>query len=154
MCDEQKVVFDDPDDHAKKGGLKAMSDSLARGHVLVMSLWDDHDVNMLWLDSDYPLDRDPSEPGVSRGPCSTDSGEPSDMESNYPNAQVKFSKIRVRMWTNVHIFSQNINLTTSFEHKVCMAITQNQLYQVIKNHLINQFSLTINFLCQSTFFVD
>ena len=27
-----------------------------RGHVLVMSLWDDHDVNMLWLDSDYPLD--------------------------------------------------------------------------------------------------
>ena len=21
--------------------------------VLVMSLWDDHDVNMLWLDSDY-----------------------------------------------------------------------------------------------------
>ena len=154
MCDEQKVVFDDPDDHAKKGGLKAMSDSLARGHVLVMSLWDDHDVNMLWLDSNYPLDRDPSEPGVSRGPCSTDSGEPSDMESNYPNAQVKFSKIRVRMWTNVHIFSQNINLTTSFEHKVCMAITQNQLYQVIKNHLINQFSLTINFLCQSTFFVN
>ena len=112
MCDEQKVVFDDPDDHAKKGGLKAMSDSLARGHVLVMSLWDDHDVNMLWLDSDYPLDRDPSEPGVSRGPCSTDSGEPSDMESNYPNAQVKFSKIRVRMWT--YIFSHNSDLTTSF----------------------------------------
>jgi len=95
MCNEQKVVFEDPDDHGKKGGLKAMSDSLARGHVLVMSLWDDHDVNMLWLDSDYPLDRDPSEPGVSRGPCSRDSGDPSDMENNYPNAQVKFSKIRV-----------------------------------------------------------
>merc|ERR1711973_759611 len=70
MCEEQKAVFDDPDDHSKKGGLKAMGDSMDRGHVLVMSLWDDHDVNMLWLDSDYPLDKDPSEPGVSRGSCS------------------------------------------------------------------------------------
>merc|ERR1712198_822687 len=25
---------------------------------------------MLWLASDYPLDKDPSEPGVSRGSCS------------------------------------------------------------------------------------
>ena len=41
-----------------------MGDSMERGHVLVMSLWDDHDVNMLWLDSDYPLDKDPSEPGT------------------------------------------------------------------------------------------
>ena len=30
---------------------------MGRGMVLVMSLWDDHDANMLWLDSDYPLDR-------------------------------------------------------------------------------------------------
>ena len=36
------------------------------GMVLVMSLWDDHSVNMLWLDSDYPLDEDPSQPGISR----------------------------------------------------------------------------------------
>merc|ERR1719232_501870 len=86
MCDEQKVVFDDPDDHAKKGGLKAMSDSLARGQVLVMSLWDDHDVNMLWLDSDFPVDANPSDPGVGRGSCSRDSGKPSDMESNHGDA--------------------------------------------------------------------
>ena len=70
---------------------------MARGHVLVMSLWDDHDVNMLWLDSDYPLDRDPSEPGVSRGSCSRDSGDPAEMESNYPDATVTFSKIRVSL---------------------------------------------------------
>ena len=30
-----------------------MSDSLGRGMVLVMSLWDDSAVNMLWLDSTY-----------------------------------------------------------------------------------------------------
>jgi len=95
MCDEQKAVFDDPDDHSKKGGLKAMGDSMDRGHVLVMSLWDDHDVNMLWLDSDYPLDKDPSEPGVSRGSCSRDSGKPEDMESNHKDSTVTFSKIRI-----------------------------------------------------------
>ena len=82
MCDEQKAVFGDPNDHAEKGGLRAMGDSMARGHVLVMSLWDDHDVNMLWLDSDYPLDKDPSEPGVSRGPCSRDSGNSSNHSSS------------------------------------------------------------------------
>lgn len=32
---------------------------------------------MLWLDSDYPLNMDPSAPGVGRGPCSRDSGKPS-----------------------------------------------------------------------------
>ena len=31
-----------------------MGGALGRGMVLVMSLWDDTDVHMLWLDSDYP----------------------------------------------------------------------------------------------------
>jgi len=95
MCQQSKVAFNDYDDYSKKGNIKKMGESLARGHVLVMSLWDDHAANMLWLDSDYPPDRDPSEPGVSRGPCSADSGEPSDVENNVPNSNVVFSKIRV-----------------------------------------------------------
>lgn len=41
------------------------------------SIWDDHAVNMLWLDSEaYPADADPSTPGVSRGPCAVTSGVP------------------------------------------------------------------------------
>merc|ERR1711910_91407 len=95
MCEEQKLVFNDFNDHGEKGGLKTMGDSLARGHVLVMSMWDDHSVDMLWLDSDYPPDRDPSEPGVSRGPCPRDSGDPEDVESRYPDATVTFSNIKV-----------------------------------------------------------
>ena len=39
--------------------------------------------------------RDPSEPGVSRGPCSPDSGDPDEVEDTYANAQTHFSKIRV-----------------------------------------------------------
>jgi len=95
MCAETKVVFDDMDDHAEKGGLKAMGDSMDRGHVLVMSFWDDHDASMLWLDSDYPLDKDPSIPGVSRGPCPQDSGDPADMESTYPDATVFYSNVKI-----------------------------------------------------------
>merc|ERR1712115_224902 len=95
FCLQTKVAFGDPDDFGEKGGLKAMGESLRRGHVLVMSMWDDHDANMLWLDSDYPLDKDPSEPGVNRGPCPEDSGVPADVEAEYPDATVIFSKVRV-----------------------------------------------------------
>ena len=95
MCEEQKLVFNDFNDHGEKGGLRTMGESLDRGHVLVMSMWDDHSVDMLWLDSDYPPDRDPSEPGVSRGPCPRDSGDPEDVESRYPDATVTFSNIKV-----------------------------------------------------------
>ena len=72
-----------------------MGDQMKNGMVLVMSLWDDHDANMLWLDSNYPLDKDPSEPGVNRGPCPTDSGVPDEVEAEYPDATVIFSKVRV-----------------------------------------------------------
>ena len=41
-----------------------MGESLGRGHVLVMSLWDDHLANMRWLDADYPDGCDPSVPGM------------------------------------------------------------------------------------------
>lgn len=62
--------------------------------VLVLSLWDDHDVNMLWLDSDFPLDKDPSAPGVGRGPCPRDSGNPEDVERRYGDATVSYSNVR------------------------------------------------------------
>jgi len=95
FCTAQKQTFNDQNDFAKKGGLKAMGDVFSRGVVLVMSLWDDHDVNMLWLDSDFPTTESPTKPGISRGPCSTDSGKPDDVESKYPDSSVKYSNIKV-----------------------------------------------------------
>jgi len=62
--------------------------------VLALSLWDDHDVNMLWLDSDYPLHVDPSTPGVARGTCATTSGVPADVESQHADAYVRYFNIR------------------------------------------------------------
>ena len=60
-----------------------------------MSMWDDHDAGMLWLDGNYPVDKDPSTPGVSRGPCPEDSGDPVDMENNHPDATVTFYNVKV-----------------------------------------------------------
>eukprot|EP00466_Bigelowiella_natans_P018951 jgi/Bigna1/58209/fgenesh1_pm.64_\ len=94
FCASQKDLFNDTNAFAEKGGLKAMGETLDRGMVLVMSLWDDHAVNMLWLDSSYPTDVDPSTPGVTRGPCSTDSGKPEDVESKYPDSSVSYGSIK------------------------------------------------------------
>jgi cellulose 1,4-beta-cellobiosidase len=94
FCAQQKSVFGDTSSFANIGGLNEMGASLARGHVLVMSLWDDHAVNMLWLDSTYPTDADPEKPGIARGTCATTSGKPEDVETASPGATVIYSNIK------------------------------------------------------------
>lgn len=94
FCEKQKAAFGDQTHMLQLGGLNAMGASLARGHVLVMSLWDDYAVNMLWLDSTFPTDKDPEAPGVARGTCSIDSGKPEDVERDSPGATVIFSNIK------------------------------------------------------------
>merc|ERR1712177_130963 len=76
----------------EKGGLAAMEKAIDAGVVLVMSLWDDHYANMLWLDSTYPVDS--SDPGAARGSCATSSGVPTDVESKQAKAHVIFSDIK------------------------------------------------------------
>ncbi|KAL7276641.1 Exoglucanase 1 [Rhizina undulata] len=94
FCVQQKAAFGDTDSFESRGGLAEMGNALATGMVLVMSLWDDHAANMLWLDSDYPLTKSASTAGVARGTCSTSSGVPSDVESTYADASVTFSNIK------------------------------------------------------------
>ncbi|KAF1846726.1 glycoside hydrolase family 7 protein [Cucurbitaria berberidis CBS 394.84] len=94
FCDQQKKAFGDTSSFKTLGGLNEMGASLARGHVLVMSLWDDHAVSMLWLDSTYPTTADPAKPGVARGTCATDSGKPEQVEKDSPGATVIYSNIK------------------------------------------------------------
>ncbi|KAJ3119004.1 hypothetical protein HK098_005771 [Nowakowskiella sp. JEL0407] len=94
FCTAQKTLFNDPNTYQKKGGLKVMGDAIGRGMVLVMSVWDDHEANMLWLDSSYPTDKDASIPGIARGACATTSGKPTDVESNQASSSVTFSNIK------------------------------------------------------------
>ena len=94
-CSDIKSLFGDHDDYSEKGGLKAMGDALDRGMVLVMSLWDDHFTNMLWLDAVFPVGSDTSQPGNLRGPCDPNGGDPADLESSSPDSSVTFSAISV-----------------------------------------------------------
>jgi len=91
-CADWVATTEDGTNFLDKGGMKGISEALENGVVLVMSLWDDHAANMLWLDSTYPVDS--SDPGAYRGSCSADSGIPKDVESKTPNANVKFSDIK------------------------------------------------------------
>ncbi|KAL5500899.1 CBH1_4 [Sanghuangporus vaninii] len=94
FCTDQKKVFGNTNSFPNLGDLQVMGESLDRGVVLVMSIWDDHTANMLWLDSAYPTDADLSQSGVARGNFSTSSGVPEDVESQSPNSQVVFSNIK------------------------------------------------------------
>jgi cellulose 1,4-beta-cellobiosidase len=94
FCAAQKTAFSDGNDFATKGGMSTMDKSFTKGVVLVMSIWDDHAAQMLWLDSSYPLTANPTSPGVTRGRCATTSGNPKDIETNNANASVTYSNIR------------------------------------------------------------
>ena len=94
FCSAQKTAFSDTNSFQQKGGLAAMGKSFCNGVVLVMSIWDDHAVNMLWLDSTFPTDKDPEAPGVARGTCGIDSGKPEDVERDSPGATVIYSNIK------------------------------------------------------------
>ncbi|KAG8903587.1 hypothetical protein FRC01_009142, partial [Tulasnella sp. 417] len=62
-CDQQKAAFNDVTSFQDRGGLDALGAALKRGMVLVLSIYDDHDAHMLWLDGDYPPGRSPTSPG-------------------------------------------------------------------------------------------
>lgn len=93
FCEQQKVAFGDTDTFDSKGGLSGMGKAMSAGMVLVLSLWDDYAVNMLWLDSDFPTNGG-TKPGVARGSCAVSSGVPATVEAQSPNAQVIYSNIK------------------------------------------------------------
>jgi len=92
FCDAQKAAFGDNYSFKKQGGMQGMSDAMSKGMTLVMSVWDDHYSNMLWLDSTYPTTG--TGPGFPRGSCETSSGVPTDVESKSPGASVTYSNIK------------------------------------------------------------
>ncbi|KAF8964801.1 cellobiohydrolase I [Flammula alnicola] len=94
FCTDQKTVFNDTTSFQDNGALEGISTGMAAGMVLVLSVWDDYAVNMLWLDSDYPTTANPSAPGVARGTCATTSGVPSVIETSDSNASVTYSNIK------------------------------------------------------------
>jgi len=91
FCQAKKTLFGDVNDYAEKGGSAAMGESLDRGHVMAISLWDDVEVNMLWLDSAFPLNKPATDPGVQRGDCPGGvESTPEYLRQNSPDGWVSF----------------------------------------------------------------
>jgi len=96
LCEEKKNLFGDINDFAAKGGNAQMGTSLDRGHVAALSLWDDVEVNMLWLDSAYPLNEPAGKPGILRGSCpGGESSEPSYVRKQFPDGYVTFANAAI-----------------------------------------------------------
>ncbi|KAG3103316.1 putative 1,4-beta-D-glucan cellobiohydrolase B [Phytophthora cactorum] len=114
QCSAAKTEFGDEDDHKAKGGLEQLGIAMKRGMVMTMSLWTDNAAYCLWLDSDYPVTADVSDPGVARGTCATTTGVPDDVISEQPDATVVFSNIRLGdIGTTVDGISTDSSSTTS-----------------------------------------
>jgi len=96
FCDAKKDLFGDVKHYQELGGMKGMGEALDRGQVMIFSLWDDVEVNMLWLDSAYPLNRPESDPGIKRGDCpGGESSTPTFLRQNFPDAYVTFKNAAV-----------------------------------------------------------
>ncbi|KAJ5311739.1 hypothetical protein N7476_007599 [Penicillium atrosanguineum] len=77
------------------GGLSGMSTAMENDIVLVMSLWDDHYSDMLWLDSEYSTNATVLGLGVDRGTCAKTSGALDTIESSDASYTLAFSNITV-----------------------------------------------------------
>ena len=75
MCKVQMTNFSDRFDVFKdKGGIAGMGEAMARSMALVISLWDDHEVGMIWLDATDPYPIPAGSSGAPRGTCNQTSG--------------------------------------------------------------------------------
>lgn len=93
FCTSQKTAFgEEVNQFMDFGGMAGMGEALDAGMVLAVSIWSDAYANMLWLDSNYPVDE--TGPGTERGPCSADGRSPTELAENHPDATVVFSDIR------------------------------------------------------------
>jgi len=82
----------DFDQFSAHGGIKKVGEALARGMVLVLSLWDDPGDNMRWLDSISPKHNQKA-PGAVRGPCDRDQGEAMHERRMHQRAYVTYGNL-------------------------------------------------------------
>jgi len=96
FCAAKKDLFEDVNHFQELGGNRQMGRSLDRGQVLALSLWDDVEVNMLWLDSAFPLDKPTTSPGIRRGNCpGGESSTPTYVRNTYPDGYVLFANAAI-----------------------------------------------------------
>merc|ERR1711918_307678 len=119
FCADWVADTNDGPNFLEMGGMGSVDKALENGVVLVMSLWDDHEANMLWLDSTYPVNG--TAIGDARGTCPTTSGVPKDVEEKHGKAKVTFSDIRFGPLgsTTKSLVSEEVLSDASTTMKIC-----------------------------------
>ena len=69
-------------DFLRLGGMRGMGESLARGMVLIFSIWNSEGDFMSWLD------------GEGNGPCDATEGNPANIVRDTPDVSVTFANVR------------------------------------------------------------
>ena len=95
FCAAESKLFGGDDTFKAHGGMSGINSAMDDGMVLTFSIWLDDTAQMLWLDSNFPKDADATTPGVSRGPCATDSGLREDVLREQPHAAATFFNIKI-----------------------------------------------------------
>lgn len=90
FCTKQKEVFEEGNMFDKFGGMEKMTETLQKGLVLSLGVWDDRRNGMLWLDGKLGEGK-----GAERGTCPTPALNPQDLVAQSGLASAKFGKIRV-----------------------------------------------------------
>jgi cellulose 1,4-beta-cellobiosidase len=95
MCKVQMNNFTDRYDvFTGKGGVAGMGEAMANEMALVFSLWDDHEVGMIWLDAQDPYPVPAGKAGALRGTCNQTSGNYTNLEKYHADAYVLYSDVR------------------------------------------------------------
>jgi len=94
FCATKAKAMNDRDSFKEKGGMAAVEASLKAGVTLVLSMWDDIDVHMNWLDSVMDGD-DASVLGQKRGTCDPSAGDPVTLREKYPSSHVSYTNFKV-----------------------------------------------------------
>lgn len=95
MCKVQMDYFTDRYDvFSSRGGMKGMGEAMNRSLVLVLSLWDDEEVGMKWLDATDPFPIPSGKHGAHRGRCNQTEGDAKVVQKKHPGANVLYSDIR------------------------------------------------------------
>jgi cellulase len=95
-------------DFLRLGGIPGMGKSLARGMVLIFSIWNSEGDFMTWLDSG------------NSGPCSTTEGDPKLIVDANPSVSVTFSNVK---WGEI---GSTFSLSSSSASSSGLASTQRQ----------------------------
>ena len=97
----QKKLFSETNHWLQLGGFKRLSTVMDKELALVLSIWDDTSVNMLWLDSTYPVGS--TKPGAARGPCPSTGSDLNTLRAKFPNIGVTYSNIKVSRIPNSNV---------------------------------------------------